>query len=101
MRRPFFSDPNFHPSPPQSWTLPSYANDAAIELARGSYRYFRSKNAPSRSLEFLDVEADESDDHLSDISPSSITLSSSDQSDLEEERRLDRSVSTLEDILEM
>ena len=101
MHRPFFSDPHFHRSPPQSWILPSYANDAAIELARGSYRYYRSRNAPIRSLEFLDIEADESHDHLTDISPSSITLSSSDQSDLKEERRLERSVSTLEDILEM
>ena len=107
MHRPFFSDPNFYPSPPPSWHLPSYANNAAIELARGSYCYYRSENAPSRSLEFVDIEAgesDESDDesrHLTDITPSTITLSSSDESDCEEERRLERSLSTLEDILEM
>lgn len=96
MRRPFFCDPHFYPSPPKSWHLPTYAKDAAIQLAHGNYRTFRSKNPPNRSLEFVDIEALESDGETpsnatnshsritlssSDHSDSSITLSTSDRSD--------------------
>ena len=79
-----FCDPEFYPSPPKSWQLPTYANDIANQLAGGSYQTFRSKYHPGRVLEFLDIEAFESDGQASsdaDISDSRISLSSGDHSD--------------------
>lgn len=87
MNLPFFCHPHFFPSPPKSWHLPSYANDAAIQLARGNHRTFQSRNPPSRTLEFIDIEALESDgEAVSDggasfSSSSSITSSSSEHTD--------------------
>ena len=59
--RPFFCDPTFHPSPPKSWDLPSYANDTAIELASGLYRTIIPKSPPRSFNEYCDIEALESD----------------------------------------
>lgn len=55
VHRPFFCDPKFYPSPPKPWLLPSYANDIANQLAKGSYRVFRPKCHQGRALEFLDI----------------------------------------------
>ena len=84
IHRPFSCDPKFYPSPRKSWQLPTYANDIANQLARGSYQTFRSKYHSGRVLEFLDIEAFESDGQASsdaDISDSRISLSSGDHSD--------------------
>ena len=59
--RPFFCDPTFYPSLSKTWALLSYANDTAIELASGSYRYVIPKSYPGRCIEFCDIEAVESD----------------------------------------
>lgn len=84
IHRPFFCDPKFYPSPPKSWQLPTYANDIANQLAGGSYRTFRTKDHSGRDLEYLDIEAIESDGQASsdaDISDSRMSSSSSDHSD--------------------
>lgn len=65
IHRPFFCDPNFCPSPPRSWQLPTYANDVANRLAEGSYRTFRPKCPSRKGLEYIDLEALESDGETS------------------------------------
>ena len=84
IHRPFFCDPKFYPSPPKCWQLPTYANDIATQLAEGSYRTFRTKYYLGRELEYLDIEAIESDSQASgdaDISDSRMSSSSDDHSD--------------------
>jgi hypothetical protein len=84
IHRLFFCDPKFYPSPPKSWKLPTYANDIANQLAGGFYQSFKSNYRPGRVLEFLDIEALESDGQASsdaDISDSSMSSSSGDHSD--------------------
>jgi hypothetical protein len=79
-----FCDPKFNLCPPKSWQLPTYANDIANQLAGGSYQTFTSKYRPGRVLEFLDIEALESDGQASsdlDISDSRMSSSSGDHSD--------------------
>ena len=71
-------------SPPKFWQLATYANDIANQQAGGSYKTFTSKYHPGRVLEFLDIEALESDGQASfdaDISDSRMFSSSSDHSD--------------------
>ena len=58
--RPFFCNPTFHPSPPKSSNLPSYANDSAIKLASEFYRPIIPKSPPRSSNEYCDIEALES-----------------------------------------
>ena len=73
IHRPFFCDPKLYPSPVKSWQLPTYVNDIANQLAGGSYKTFRTKYHPIRELEYLDIEACESDSQSSsdvDISDS-------------------------------
>ena len=60
--QPFFCDPKFYPSPLKSWQLRSYANDAANELAEGSYLAFRPKKLLLRGTEYVDLEVVESED---------------------------------------
>jgi hypothetical protein len=84
IHRPFFCDPEFYPSPPKSWQLPTYANDIANQLAGGSYQTFTSKYHLGRVLEFLDIEAFDSDGQASsdtDINDSRISSSLGDHSD--------------------
>ena len=84
IHRPFFYDPKFYPSPPKSWQLSTYANNIANQLAGGSDQSFTSKYIPGRGLEFLDIEALESDGQASsdaDISDSKMSSSSGDHSD--------------------
>ena len=84
IHRPFFCDPKFYPSPPKSWQLPTYANDMANQLARGSYQTFKTKYHPGRELEYLDIEACEYDGKASSDAYSSdfkMFSSSSDHND--------------------
>ena len=84
--RPFFCDPKFYPSPPKSWHLPSYANDVANELAKGSYRTSRPKELMLRGLEYVDLEAVETDDEGSsdaDSTDSKVSIALSDNCDFD------------------
>ena len=80
-----FCDCKFYPSPPKSLKLPTYANNFANQLAGGSYQTFITKYHPGRELEYLDIEAFESDGQASDadLSDSRMSSSSGDHSDLD------------------
>ena len=84
IHRPFFCDPKFYLNPPKSWQLPTYVNDISNQLAGGSYQTFASKYHPRRVLEFLDIEALESDGQASsdaNISDYRMSSSSGDHND--------------------
>ena len=59
--RSFFCDPTFHPSPPKSWDLPSYANALVIKLASGFYRTIIFESLPGSCNEYCDIGALEFD----------------------------------------
>ena len=67
VHRPFFSNPEFFPSPPKPFTLPSYAEGIARQFAeqRISDPPPRPVFVSARVLEFVDQEAVESDGEAS------------------------------------